>query len=191
MSGSNQLLFERLISEIDRIDKLISQLLDYSKRKPHAPQEVDVEKVIHHILGLLDDAFEDRGIEVVSKIDSTYKVAYADPGHIHQILLNIVKNAMEAVDSKYGHISIESAYNHGTVKPFELRIIDNGIGIPQNAIEQVFDPFYTSKNEGTGLGLSVVHELVEQNHGEIDINSTFNEGTTVTLRFKVKETDNV
>jgi len=191
LTGSNELLFERLISEIDRIDKLISQLLDYSKRKPHLPQEVDVEKVIDHILSLLNDAFEERGIEVVNKINTNHRLVYADPGHIHQILLNIIKNAMEAVDSNNGHILIENIYNHGTVKSFELRIIDNGIGIPQNAIEQVFDPFYTSKNEGTGLGLSVVHELVEQNQGDIDINSIFNEGTTVTLRFKEKETDNV
>ena len=69
-------------------------------------------------------------------------------------------------------------------KNAELIICDNGLGIPREIIDKVFDPFFTTKSSGTGLGLSVVHELVQQNDGKIDIQSVENEGTCIVLHFK-------
>jgi len=109
---------------------------------------------------------------------------FIDPAHFNQILLNLIKNAMDAVTPHKGLIRIGGRYIDESMGKAELVIIDNGSGIPPDLVEKVFDPFFTTKAAGTGLGLFVVHELVQQNDGEIDVQGVKNEGTQMTLRFK-------
>lgn len=183
LEGSNEVLFDRLINEIDRIDKLISDLLDYSKRKQYQPKKVNLSQSVTDTLALLNKAMETRGIRVEQRLNHKNIDILVDPGHLNQILLNVIKNAMDAVEPSKGRIIIQDAYYPDDPKPVEIQIADNGTGITSEAIEQVFDPFFTTKPDGTGLGLSVVYELVQQNDAEIDIRSTDGEGTRIILRF--------
>ncbi len=184
LSGNNEIMLNRLIKEIDRMNKLVSDLLDYSTRGDNQPAEVNVYQSVTDILALLDDEMESKGIVASIELKDKSMNFFIDPAHFNQILLNLIKNAMDAVNPYAGVIRIEGRYTDETRIKAELTISDNGSGIPLNLIEKVFDPFFTTKADGTGLGLFVVHELVQQNDGEIDVYGVKNEGTQMILRFK-------
>ena len=184
LSGNNEIMLNRLIKEIDRMNKLVSDLLDYSTRGDNQPAEVNVYQSVADILALLDDEMESKGIVASIELKDKGMNFFIDPAHFNQILLNLIKNAMDAVSPFAGVIRIEGRYTDETRIKAELTISDNGSGIPLNLIEKVFDPFFTTKADGTGLGLFVVHELVQQNDGEIDVYGVKNEGTQMILRFK-------
>ncbi len=190
LTGNNEIMFDRLIKEIDRINKLISDLLDYSTRSDYKPEEVNIYQSVSDTLALLDDELESRGIFVSIEIDLKELNFFIDPSHFNQILLNLIKNAMDAVNPNEGVIRIEGRYSDESLAKTELTISDNGSGISQDLIEKIFDPFFTTKADGTGLGMFVVHELVEQNGGEIDVHGLEGEGTKVVLRFKTGGTQN-
>jgi len=184
LSGNNEIMLNRLIKEIDRMNKLVSDLLDYSTRGDNQPEEVNVYESVTDILVLLDDELESKGIVASFELKDKSMNFFIDPAHFNQILLNLIKNAMDAVTPHKGLIRIGGRYIDESMGKAELVIIDNGSGIPPDLVEKVFDPFFTTKAAGTGLGLFVVHELVQQNDGEIDVQGVKNEGTQMTLRFK-------
>lgn len=184
LSGRNETMFLRLIKEIDRINKLISDLLDYSKRKDYRPERVSVNQRIRDTLELLDKVLKDKQIEVHLEFEEPALHFYVDPSHFAQMTLNLIKNAAEAVGQQGGMITIKGRVLDASEKWAELTIIDNGSGIPIEMQEKVYEPFVTTKPEGTGLGLATVFELVSENNGEIDIISKADEGTEIRLRFK-------
>jgi signal transduction histidine kinase len=183
LSGSNEIMFERLIKEIDRMNKLVSDLLDYSKRSDVKPEIANVYHIVSNTLALLDNELKNRNISVNLNFENKELTFYVDVSNFNQIILNVIKNAMDAVEANSGEIRIIGRTIDESSEKGELNIFDNGTGIEQSLVEKVFDPFFTTKSNGTGLGLSVVHELVQQNDGEIDIKSIQNEGTKVSLRF--------
>ena len=180
-------IIERTIKEIDRINQLISDLLGYSKPSAHAPKLVLVTESVNAALALLENDFTSRGIQVETIIEKKDIHFLLDANHFHQILLNIIKNSVDAI-SDAGTISIYirafEKNNRG-----EVEIVDNGVGIALGDIGKIFDPFFTLKNDGTGLGMSVVHELIHRNSGEIRINSELGQGTTVTCNFELGRND--
>jgi nitrogen fixation/metabolism regulation signal transduction histidine kinase len=184
LSGSNEIMFDRLIKEIDRMNKLISDLLDYSTRSDYKPEKVNIYQSVSDTLALLDDELESKGIFVSLEIDLKGLNFFIDQSHFNQILLNLIKNAMDAVNPYEGVIRIEGRYADESLAKTELIISDNGSGISQDLAEKIFDPFFTTKADGTGLGMFVVHELVQQNSGEIDVHGVEGEGTRIVLRFK-------
>ena len=104
-----------------------------------------------------------------------------DPGHLHQVLWNLLLNAAEAIDGE-GQIAVEMypvKNKHACVK-----ITDNGGGITAETLKSIFDPFFTTKPNGTGLGLSIVHRILEAHDAWLNVESQINKGTTVTLHFK-------
>jgi signal transduction histidine kinase len=100
---------------------------------------------------------------------------------LFQITLNLLQNAVQAVDPKNGEVRVESAANGDMV---ELRVVDNGCGIPRENLDKIFEPFFTTKapGQGTGLGLAIVHRLVGEQRGKLDVDSEVGHGTTVRVR---------
>ncbi len=184
----NNVIIDRTIKEIDRINHLISDLLGYSKPSVHEPKAILVTDSVNGVLSLLESDLIQRSIQVDIMNEVNDVSFFIDPNHFHQILLNIIKNAMDAVMAT-GLIKINirrsSIDNRG-----EIEIVDNGVGIESEDIEKIFDPFFTLKNDGTGLGMSVVHELVHRNGGEINVTSDSGKGTTVTCKFSLGGNEN-
>lgn len=176
-------IINRTIKEIDRINRLISDLLGYSRPKTHEPEPIDVAKGIQSVLLLLEGDLAKKGIKVNQQYEEMPLIFFMDPNHFHQVLLNIIKNAIDAVAVE-GMITIYGKHLDDDQRG-ELKVIDNGIGLLQADLEKVFDPFFTLKHEGTGLGLSVVHELVHQNDGTVMLESRVGKGTTVTFNFRL------
>lgn len=173
-------LFERVVDEeVNRLSSMVTNVLDFSKNGEITVAEVSIEDVIENILLLFK----------VKIVETRVKIAYdvknvnirADIQQIKQILINIILNSIEALDyDGTGKIDISSYETEGKV---HVVIKDNGYGIPEELIDRVFDPFYTSKEEGYGVGLYITKQLVTSNEGQIQIDSSEDDGTVVTLSF--------
>lgn len=169
-------------NETLRIDKIIKTLLDYAKPKDLEISSVNINEIITNTVNLLRTQGVFNNIDLEISLDDTVKNIEADPHQISQVIINIILNAKDALPDK-GKISIKSIRDQaGGV---EVRIRDNGSGIPNDYIDKIFDPFFTTKDpgKGTGLGLSVSARIVQLFGGRISVDSKQNEGTTFKIRF--------
>lgn len=181
-------LLKHFIWEIDRIDRLVTNLLDFSKPRPTMPKATEIGALIRRTLALTITGAGARDIQTEVNIgtgaDGRTLFAFADEGQAEQILINIATNAVESLQGR-GLLKI----NAGRVRNEGcdwIRIVcrDNGCGIEPSVMERIFDPFFTTKPKGTGLGLAVAFKLAEENKGRIDIESKVDssqKGTTVSI----------
>jgi signal transduction histidine kinase len=178
LDDRNQPLFDGITEEIDRVNRIITNLLNLSRpRDPH-PKWVNIEEVISKTIFLLEKESKNKNIQFFNHVkrDQEY---YVDPDHFKQILINLSLNAVNAMDEG-GRIRFFCDPNG------RLFVRDEGKGITKEDLDKIFNPFFTTSASGTGLGLTMVHQLVLQNNGEIEINSKVNKGTSFILEFPVK-----
>ncbi|MGE0474858.1 MAG: PAS domain S-box protein, partial [Nitrospirales bacterium] len=170
---------------------LIQQILTFSRQTEHHPRPVDLGAIIEEALALLRATFPSN-IELRFVADQTMNMVFADPVHIHQIIMNLCSNAEHAMRPDGGTLSI--ALNNNTIqngdsrfpptlhpgKYVQILVSDSGPGIPDHILSKIFDPFFTTKpvGEGTGMGLSVVHGIIENLKGHISVKSSNGSGTT-------------
>jgi PAS domain S-box-containing protein len=166
-----------------RARDLVQQILSFSRRqhtelKPTALQAVidDSSRMLHAVLP--------ARVSLSVQCDAGVPPVMADASQIQQVIVNLVTNAMQAMNGRPGHILMR--LDTGPEEPsVRLTVQDDGQGMDRMTLERIFEPFFTTKatGEGTGLGLSVVHGIVKSHKGSIEVNSTPGEGTTFTLRF--------
>ena len=187
-NSTNGKLFDGVINEIDRINELVTGLLDFSRPRAPAFQETKILNVIDKTLKGINKASEGKSI----KIDLRYKediIIWADNSHIEQVFLNILNNAINSIKSRGIINIIINRLGNDDNDLVEIQIQDNGCGIDEENLKKIFNPFFTTRNKGTGLGLSIVYELVKINKGKIKINSILNEGTNVIMEFPIHGVD--
>jgi signal transduction histidine kinase len=172
-----------IVAQIDRVSRMIQQLLDVARPSHAGTQEIDVLKALDAVVELVSAEAGKRGIAVRVSGDPSVPALRADPDQLQQALLNLVMNAMDACDAG-GHVELRASQREGFVV---LEIVDDGHGIPAAIQGQVFDPFFSTKKrgQGTGLGLWVVAQVVRSHAGEIEIESTDGTGTTVRIAWPV------
>ncbi|WP_051693979.1 two-component system sensor histidine kinase NtrB [Desulfohalovibrio reitneri] len=168
---------ETMVREADRLNKVISDLLFMARPAPRDLAPVDLAEAASEIERLLIFDLEEKGVEL--ETDFQAPEARADPGSLRQALLNLVMNALTAVDEG-GRIRIGSREVDGGV---EVSVADNGRGMDAETLERAREPFYTTRAEGTGLGLAIVSAVAEGVGGRLDIDSKPGEGTTMRLFF--------
>lgn len=166
--------------EINRLNDLVSSLLDYSKPKNPNPKKILLEDILSDVLPLLRQKISEKKILVTTDCKNIY--IYSDESQVKQILINIILNSIDAIENN-GEIHIKGNVS-GNKAIISIR--DNGIGIPGEMKDKLFDPFYSSKKTSYGIGLSVTHRLVRENKGEIKIFSEVNKGTTVLIYMPTK-----
>ncbi len=176
-------IMNKVIRETDRatgITKKLSSFARPSKRSDF--EEVYIEKEVGEVLGLIGHDLQLSNVDVQTDFPKDFPVIVGDKKQIQEVFFNIIRNAAQAMDKKQGKIVVSGFSENGSAV---VRIADNGTGIPQDKIEQVFNPFYTTKapGKGTGLGLFIVKQVVERNKGTIAVESEVGVGTTFTLRF--------
>jgi signal transduction histidine kinase len=172
-SAEDKEMLSKALAEIERVERLISALLSYSSPLRTAFQEGDFTQLLKDILLFMRRQAEKQGV--------TLTVSYAaiplfrfDPEKIRQALINILKNALEVLETG-GIITITSECHESTVIS---TIHDNGPGISEQDLPQIFEPFFTRKGAGTGLGLSITQRIIEEHRGLLTVDSDGSTGTT-------------
>jgi two-component system sensor histidine kinase HydH len=166
-----------IIQEVDRLNKLVMQVLDFAKLKELNLTCFSLNDLINKIVELFKLEIKDKKIEFRLKLSKDISQIQADEDQIKQILMNIIINAIQAIaDNGEIKITTKKSLLRGE-SVIELIIEDNGIGIPEKDLNQVFDPFFTNKEQGTGLGLSIVYKLIEGHKGKIKVESKEGKGT--------------
>jgi two-component system sensor histidine kinase HydH len=157
-----------MVAEVDRINRVVTDLLTFARPTATTPVPADVTELIEHCVRLVQADADSRNIMLRRNITDLSKVRL-DTNQITQALLNLLLNAMQSVESG-GTIEIGAALKPSDDR-LELWVEDNGAGIEPGKFEKIFDPFFTTKTKGTGLGLPIVHKIVENHLGEIRVES--------------------
>ncbi len=149
--------------ESRRLNRLLSALLDFARPRPPRVRPVHAAELFDQVLALVGHTGEREGIHF--KIDAPRDLppVEADPEQLQQVVINLLLNSIQAMPEG-GTITLSAALDGDH---FVIRVADEGSGIPENQLDKIFDPFYTTKPTGTGLGLAVVHQIVEQHGGTI------------------------
>ncbi len=161
--------------------EVIRKLMLFSRQMPPQKGRVNINRVIEEGLYFLESRCFKSGIEIIKELHPNIPEIDADPNQIHQILVNLVVNAIHAMPEG-GKLTL--ATNKNNDKTLSFKVIDTGKGIPDEIQQKIFIPFFTTKdiNEGTGLGLSVVHGIVASHNGKINVISSKDKGTTFEIR---------
>jgi two-component system sensor histidine kinase HydH len=171
--------------EVKRLESFLGELRDFLRPVQPCRQEIDLNQVIQEVKALMGDAMAEKGVRLVDRLNPNLPAIEADPNQIKQVLLNLVKNALEAIEGK-GEIVLSSGFKNAQVW---FAVQDMGKGMPDEVLEKIFHPFYTTKDKGTGLGLAVINKIVTDHHGTITVASAAGSGSTFTVRLPVKAAD--
>ena len=187
-----QKAFERVTKAGQRAAAIAGGMLGFARKSSSQRVKCDVARLVEEVLILTDKDLSKHRIHVESKIHSRPTV-WAVPGQIEQILVNLVINARQAMIHG-GRLKIDVRENEAA-DVAEVMISDTGVGIPPEQLRQIFEPFFTTKEPdeygrgGTGLGLSVCRQIIEQHHGRIRVESVVGKGSTFTLKLPRKLSD--
>lgn len=167
---------ETIVSQVERITKIMNQLLSFARKRPVERRHIRLSPVINDILDVMRERLKKYHIQTELALDSSDPEVFADPDQMSQVLLNLVVNACQAMQGG-GRLRIALTRRGDRV---ELLVSDTGHGISKEHLSRLFDPFFTTKavGEGTGLGLTVVHGIIQEHEGSITVESEPQKGTT-------------
>lgn len=171
---------ETIVAQVERITRLMNQLLTFARRGPPNFRPMDLRGVVKDCLETVEERLSRRRIQVVSELDGELPQIHGDRDHMMQVLLNLVLNAVQAMPER-GTLRMAAAPEGA--QHIRLTVADTGHGIPPDILPKIFEPFVTTKERGhgTGLGLTVVLGIVQEHGGSITVDSTPGQGTTFTL----------
>ena len=179
-------LIDSVLNSVERCAGITKRLLSFSRNLDVTIQTVTLQAVIEDVLGFLHKEAEYRSIHVNVDVAEDIPKFETDRGKLQQILVNLTNNAFAAVADE-GHLDIIARRTNN--EHINIKITDDGCGIPQKNIKRIFDPFFSTKTEtgGTGLGLSIIYGLALELGGKIDVKSTEGKGTTFTVTLPIKK----
>ncbi|WP_166241390.1 ATP-binding protein [Paenibacillus turpanensis] len=171
-----------LKSEVDRINRIVNEFLLLAKPSEPRFQPARIDTILSEIKLLYNAAAQDKGIEIELKAADSLPEIICDADQMKQVFMNLIKNAMEAMEGS-GSITIE--VNNAPHNRIHIRITDQGNGICEEELRKVGEAFYTTKEDGTGLGLMISQNIIEKHGGTLTLSSKLHVGTTVTIRLPV------
>jgi signal transduction histidine kinase len=149
--------------EVQRLNRLLTNLLDFARPRKPAFQTVRADRLIEAIVALAGHSAQQKGIALRQDVPATVPAFECDPEQMKQVLLNLVINAVQAMTGA-GEVSLVARQQASSVV---ISVRDQGPGIDPEDLDKIFNPFYTTKDAGTGLGLSVVYQIVNQHGGVV------------------------
>jgi signal transduction histidine kinase len=170
-----------------KIYDLVLDMLSYSKEREPAVEETDLNRVVRDVIELLAGRAKEIGASLESRLDESLPTVQADPEGLHRALLNVVGNALEAVEGRRRpQVGVVTSPD-GPEGWVRVAVLDNGVGIPPNKVEDIFKPFVSNKGaKGTGLGLPVSRKILREHGGDIVVQSQPGRGSKFILRLPVK-----
>ena len=159
--------------EIAQINRILTDLLQTARPHPPEIRRSDLNTTIEHAVMLARQQALSKPIQIELKKDPSLPEVEHDSGQVHQVLLNLLLNSIQAIDGP-GKITVDVERHDDSAA---IVVTDNGRGIPPETLPNIFRPFYTTKGNGTGLGLSLARRIVEEHHGRIDVSSSMGKGS--------------
>ncbi|HEX9758957.1 MAG TPA: ATP-binding protein [Nitrospiria bacterium] len=179
------------LEDVNRISRLVQEILDYARSSEPKFSEEDLNEIIHSSLFFIGMETEKMDIRIQEDLSLEVPRIILDRQQMKQVLLNLFINAMDAMGKEGGTIQVKT---HTTQKNgsdwVQIEVKDTGPGIPEDSLEHIFDPFYTTKHdskdrEGTGLGLAIVHQIIQEHGGSIEVKSEMGKGTSFIINLPV------
>ncbi|HET7578350.1 MAG TPA: PAS domain S-box protein [Bacillales bacterium] len=167
-----------MLSELERIEQIVTELLLLAKPQAVKFEEKNLQELLEHVRTLLNTKAIMSNIEILLDYRCDTTKIYCEENQLKQVLINLLKNAIEAMPSG-GKIQMEAG-NTGEECVF-IRVTDQGCGIPEESLPKLGEPFYTTKEQGTGLGLMISSKIIREHGGRMEFKSRENEGTTVEI----------
>ena len=190
MSGKRQIETQKVMEnlliikeEVDRLNRIVMDFL-FTVRPMNAELSYDeLNRVVRELLDFMKFEIAGAGITVDTDLAKANPQILMDERYMKQAVLNILKNAISAMPDG-GMLRVQTVQKGNELL---LKISDTGVGIPDEHMEKIFEPYFTTKDFGSGLGLTLVYKIVKEHMGDIEINSKVGEGTSITLRFPVPQ----
>ncbi len=174
-----------VLEQIKRLDKTVNDLLFFGKPAPPEPTFVNLNGILEKTLAFASQYKSGRNVEKRLELEANLPPVYVDPKQMQQVFLNLILNALQAMQNS-GVLTIGTIlYESGGRKWARISIADTGPGIPAQLLPKIFTPFFTTKAQGTGLGLAICHKLVTQHGGELNVMSEDGAGTVFTVDLPV------
>jgi signal transduction histidine kinase len=185
-----------IIEEVDRLNLVVNQFLDYARPFKVQHEQTDINKVLAHTVRLITPGLEEKSIALELDIQTQLPKIMANQQQLTQVFLNLINNAIEAMP-KGGALTVRANQRQPAQVPWQqpakspdavqIEVTDTGCGIPPESLKSIFVPFFTTKEQGTGLGLAISQRIVESHNGELRIRSRKGEGTTFLVILKQQE----
>ncbi len=175
--------------EVDRTNKLIGRLLRFSKSETPHFETINVNDILENIVLLMRKQLSGNNVNLETNFSDSVPEIMGDPNQLWQVFINILVNADQAMPDG-GDLKINTGvYNLNNYRSKNDQVFisfnDTGVGIDHEDIMKIFDPFFTKKESGTGLGLSVSYKIIEEHNGHIIVNSTKGKGTKFIIELPV------
>jgi len=197
LDGENEKLMELIIKETNRLNEILTEFLNFARIKPTNFTKVDLNSIVDEVIEIVrkHPSYTDN-IRIQKEIDNQALYVLGEENHIKQLLLNLIVNGVEAMQEKGGKLRLINkniteleTYNleedtEGKSSWIPLAIVDEGKGMGDEEKEKMFLPFYSTKRQGTGLGLPIVQRLVDSLSGHLEFKSTPGLGTTFVVYFQ-------
>ena len=178
-------LLDKITKQTFRASEIVNNLLNFSRTSGTEFGSVDLNRIIHDTLALLEHQFKTARIRVVGELEPSLPQIHGNPGKLQQVFLNLFLNAKDAMPQG-GTLTVRTAHDHGV----RVHVIDTGSGIAPEHIHRIYDPFFTTKTRpkqggsgGTGLGLAVTYGIIQEHAGKIRVESRPGEGTSFFMEF--------
>ena len=176
-----------IVNEVNALNLITTDLLDFARPMKLDLEYVDLHNLVARTLQFLESELSDHGVTVEIEAEMPIPDIEVDQKQMGQVVRNIALNAMHAMDGGgCFRVSIRDGVERDTV---EIVFADTGLGIPEEKLDEVFQPFFTTKTKGTGLGLSIVQKIVENHAGKIEVASRAGVGTSFTVTLPVRQSD--
>jgi PAS domain S-box-containing protein len=171
--------------EIDRLDKVVKALLDFGRPSRPTLVEVGVEDLLEDVVLFTRKFASSSKVEISEHFHGDLPEVTVDPDQMKQVFVNLISNAVQAMDEG-GRIEIATGVDAGYVW---ITVADNGPGMSDETVAKVFDPFFSTRDEGTGLGLTIVHRIIDEHDGRIEIESVRGEGSAISVFLPVRSSE--
>jgi signal transduction histidine kinase len=183
-----------ILNEVNRIDRLITDILNVIQVKDLVYQPVDPDKLVKNSISIVRDAAEQKSVDIVTEFPEHVQTIMIDYDRITQVLINLLKNAVEA-SSAGDTVTVRVSYPTDVsdvlfdeIQNFVIiEIEDHGVGFTEDEKGKIFEPFFTTKSEGTGLGLYVSHSIIERHGGYVAVESSKGQGALFSVYLPVEK----
>jgi signal transduction histidine kinase len=173
-------LLRAISREVERLTEVTDEYLRLARLRPPAMHSEDVNHLLVELVEFLGEDLRRRHITARVELDAPDARVLADAAQLRQAFMNIIKNSMESMPSEGGSLYVRTRRQEGRIV---VEVKDNGVGIPEHVLTRIFDPFYTTKEGGTGLGLPITQQIVAEHGGELTAESSAGQGTRICVMF--------